>query len=283
MHNYIIAGETATGKSSLAIMLAKHCQLNRVKVRIINGDSQQIFSELPVLSDQPKDFQGIKHELYSYKNINDNTSSFTWMQDVLHILDECAINKECAIIVGGSGFYLRNLINGHYCLPQNDRFNNASVDFMYDYILQKDPNTKIIRNDTYRVSRHFNLLLKTDLTMNENMLGCSIIKTFHKFRTILLKSDMVEQNITLRIEENFDSFVQEVSQCQQNPLLDRIIGFREINAFLQGRIAEVEAKKLMRTRVRQYAKRQRTWFKRMNFDFVGTKDDFWEFYLLNWS
>lgn len=258
MKCYVIAGETAVGKSKFGIALAKKLKKIGYGARIINGDSQQVITEVPILSDQPQDFGGIPHELYGYKSINEDISSFTWMTDVIQIMTECHTNGEVPIVIGGSGFYLRNLIEGHWQLPKNYPVYEDN-EYMHEKVRH---NCTVHPNDTYRVARNFTLL-------NTNTKECNILRPNCDFITIQLKSKNVEQNIMHRLESIFDLAKIEAKQHMHNSLLDKVIGFKEIKAHIKGEISAKEARELMRVRIRQYAKRQRTWFRnKMKFDFI---------------
>ena len=111
----IIAGPTASGKSSLAIDLAK--KYNGI---IINADSQQIYKELPILSSQPNkmDYKIISHKLFSFLNFYQGFSVEQWFNLVKRELIKAKKKKSLPIIVGGTGMYLNTLINGIKKFPK---------------------------------------------------------------------------------------------------------------------------------------------------------------------
>ena len=102
----VILGTTASGKSKLSQYIHRHIPSN-----IINADSQQVYAELPILTDQP--LQLTDHYLYGHKSIFDDYNSFMWSQDASIEIYKSISNKRLPILVGGSGFYIRNLICGH--------------------------------------------------------------------------------------------------------------------------------------------------------------------------
>ena len=111
----IIAGPTASGKSSLALDLAKKC--NGI---IINADSQQIYKELPILSSQPnkKDYKEASHKLFNFLDFYKNFSVNQWFKLVKKEIKEAQKKNRLPIIVGGTGMYLNILLNGLKIFPQ---------------------------------------------------------------------------------------------------------------------------------------------------------------------
>ncbi len=258
MKLYIITGETAVGKSKFAIKLAK-----KINGCIVNGDSQQIIQELPILTDQPNQYYDIDHYLYGYRSYSDDISSYSWCCDVRNLLHN--ITKP-VIIVGGSGFYMRNLIQGHSPIPPISKDINLNMDInaMLALIKQYDQNYKYV--DSYRLTRDVAIIKETGKSMNEWMKESNEQFITIKPYLILLKSTKVNDNIEARIYNFFDDAVNEVKRnIEQN--LHRIIGFTEISDYLLGRITKQRSIELMIYRTRQYAKRQRTWFRnKMTFD-----------------
>ena len=111
----VIAGPTASGKSSLAVQLAK--KYNGI---IINADSQQIYKELPILSSQPnnKDYKKVSHKLFNFLDFYKNFSVDQWFQLVKKEIKEAQKKNLLPIIVGGTGMYLNTLIYGLKVFPK---------------------------------------------------------------------------------------------------------------------------------------------------------------------
>ena len=121
----VISGPTGTGKSNLAISLAK--KINGV---IINADSMQIYKELKIISSQPndRDKRIISHELYSIRSIYQNFSVMDWLELVEEKLHMIFNKNKIPIIVGGTGLYIKSAINGISKIPKVDKvvFENCS-------------------------------------------------------------------------------------------------------------------------------------------------------------
>ena len=111
----IIAGPTASGKSSLAMDLAK--KYNGI---IINADSQQIYKELPILSSQPnkKNYVKVSHKLFNFLDFYKNFSVDHWFKLVKKEIIKAEKKNLLPIIVGGTGMYLNTLLNGLRVYPR---------------------------------------------------------------------------------------------------------------------------------------------------------------------
>ena len=96
----LLAGPTASGKSKLAIKIAK-----KIKGEIINADSMQVYKDFSVLSSRPSkiDLKKIKHYLYGFQSAKKNFSTGAWLKLVKKQINKCLKNKKNTIIVGGTG------------------------------------------------------------------------------------------------------------------------------------------------------------------------------------
>ena len=110
----LIAGPTASGKSSFAIKLAK-----KINGEIINADSMQVYKELKILSARPipKNYQKIKHHLYGFQNVKNNFSTGEWLKLAIKKIKEVRKRKKIPIFVGGTGLYFKALIDGLVTIP----------------------------------------------------------------------------------------------------------------------------------------------------------------------
>ena len=105
----LLAGPTASGKSKLAIKLAK-----KLKGEIINADSMQTYKEFSTLSSRPskKDENNIKHHLYGFISVKRQFSTGDWLKLVRDKILRCHKNKKIPIIVGGTGLYFNAITKG---------------------------------------------------------------------------------------------------------------------------------------------------------------------------
>ena len=111
----LLAGPTASGKSKLAIKLAKH-----FKGEIINADSMQVYKEISILTSKPSpaDIKKIKHHLYGFKSVKDKFSTGHWLNLVIKKIEQQWANGKVPIIVGGTGLYFKALTDGLVKIPE---------------------------------------------------------------------------------------------------------------------------------------------------------------------
>ena len=110
----LIAGPTASGKSSLAIKLAK-----KIGGEIINTDSMQVYKQFKILTARPtkKEQNNIKHHLYGIIDVRKNFSTGKWLKLAIKKIKEVKNRKKIPILVGGTGLYFQSLVNGLVKIP----------------------------------------------------------------------------------------------------------------------------------------------------------------------
>ena len=110
----LIAGPTASGKSKLAIEIAK-----KIKGEIINADSMQVYKEFSILSSQPPklDLKKVKHHLYGFQSVKKHFSTGTWLKLAKKQINLCLKNKKIPILVGGTGLYFEAITKGISKIP----------------------------------------------------------------------------------------------------------------------------------------------------------------------
>ena len=271
----LIAGPTASGKSKLAISLAK-----KLNGEIINADSMQIYREFSILSSRPNstDMKKVRHNLYGIISVKKYFSSGDWFKKAKKQIDLCLKRKKTPIIVGGTGLYFNTITKGISKIPDIDIKTRNKVRNLYKEIgfkkfytrlLKLDPKIKdkILPTDTQRVQRAYEVKLKTKKSLFEwfestksDFLDFDIKKIFINIpREELLKK--ISKRTDLMFKTNCINEVKKFNSFNINKGLsaNRLIGIQEINDFLKGSISLNQCKELINIRTRQYAKRQNTW------------------------
>ena len=167
----LIAGPTGSGKSKLAIHLAK-----KLDGEIINADSMQIYKEFLVLSSRPSinDEKKIKHHLYGFISVKKQFSAGSWLKQASHKIKQCSKRKKVPIIVGGTGLYFNLIIKGMSKIPDIDLktrnqvrslFKKLGPNKFYKNLIEIDPKSKekVLPTDTQRVQRAMNALKQKSL------------------------------------------------------------------------------------------------------------------------
>ncbi len=271
----LLAGPTASGKSKLAIRLAK-----KFDGEIINADSMQIFKEFSILSSRPtsKDTKNVKHHLYGIISVKKYFSAGDWLKRVKKIINICLKKKKLPIIVGGTGLYFNAITKGLSKIPEIDLRTRNKVRNLYKRIgfikfynrlIKLDPKIKgkIFATDTQRVQRAYEVKLKTKKSLYDwftktksDFLDFEIRKIF-----VDIPRDELLKKINQRTEQMFKnkciSEVKKFNNLKINKSLssNKLIGIQEINDFLKGTITIDKCKDLINIKTRQYAKRQNTW------------------------
>ena len=271
----LLAGPTASGKSKLAIHLAK-----KLNGEIINADSMQIYKEFSVLSSRPKKFETkkIRHHLYGIVSVKKYFSAGDWLKEVKKRVKNCLKRRKTPIIVGGTGLYFNTITKGISKIPDIDTkirnkvrnsFKKLGPKKFYEKLLVLDPKVKnrINPNDSQRIQRAYEVKLKTKKSLYDwisktksDFLGFNLIKIFIDIpRADLLKK--ISKRTDLMFQENCLAEVKKFNKLSLNRNLsaNKLIGVQEINKFLKGSIQFNECKELINIKTRQYAKRQNTW------------------------
>ena len=271
----LLAGPTASGKSKLALHLAK-----KINGEIINADSMQVYKEFSILSSRPNkdDQKKVKHHLYGIISVKKHFSAGDWFKEAKKKINLCLKKNKTPIIVGGTGLYFNTIVKGISKIPDIDSktrsevralFHQLGFKKFYQKLLELDPNVKnkILPTDSQRIQRAFEVKLKTKKSLFE-----WIAKTKSEFLDFNLKKVFVDiprdellQKISKRTElmfkENCIAEVKKFNRLRINKSLsaNKLIGVNEISQYLKGMIALDECRELINIKTRQYAKRQNTW------------------------
>lgn len=273
-----MGGATASGKSSFALALAQNCG-----GAIINADSMQMYGAIPTLTAHPslEDQARAPHHLYGVLGLQDKCNVAHWHQRVCDTIDACHAQGIVPIVVGGTGLYLGTLTQGLAYVPEIDPAirqearNICEVHgtpALYEALQALDPDALALNpNDTHRVARAYEVVKSTGRPLGywhtqqdtARIQGYVISKIF-----ITRPRTDLDQRMTRRLNIMLKSGVIEEVQAllaqdfaRDHPLR-KALGVPEIAAFLSGSLPRALLRDQILVSTRQYAKRQRTWFKR---------------------
>ena len=271
----LLAGPTASGKSDLAIKLAK-----KLNGEIINADSMQVFKEFSILSSRPTRIQTkkVKHHLYGFISVKKHFSAGDWLKQAKKKIDSCIKRKKIPIVVGGTGLYFNTIVKGISKIPDIDLKTRNTVRNLYkklgnkkfyNQLLELDPkiNGRILPTDTQRLQRAYEVKLKTNKSLFEWFANTkSEFKDF-EIRKIFIDTprEVLLKKISLRTQQMFNNrCINEVKKfnsmnIKKSLSANKLIGVKEINDFLKKSISFEQCKELINIKTRQYAKRQNTW------------------------
>jgi tRNA dimethylallyltransferase len=266
----LIAGQTASGKSQLALEIAeKHGGI------IINADAIQVYKNWRILTARPSnaDEAKIKHKLYGHIDGAKDYSVGTWIKEVNEILS----GNSRPIIVGGTGLYFSALTNGLVDIPEIpetirlEAKNRIKKNGFKSLVGEIDEETvkKIDKNNPMRVQRAWEVLRSTGRSLNswhqetpKPSLDLSMCKAFLIDGEVSLINNRILQRFDQMIEKGL---VQEAENNLEtwNSLhpSSKAIGSQELIAYLNNKISMEQLREQIVIATRQYAKRQRTWFR----------------------
>ena len=271
----LLAGPTASGKSKLAIHLAK-----KLNGEIINADSMQIYKEFSILSSRPNklEIKKAKHHLFGVVSVKKYFSAGDWLKETKKKINLCFKKKKTPIIVGGTGLYFNTITKGISKIPDIDlktrtqvrnQFKKLGYKKFYEKLLEIDPKAKgkILPTDSQRTQRAYEVKLKTKKSLFDWIANTKSDFLNYNLKKIFLDIPRQEllQKISKRTEmmfkENCVSEVKKFNSLKLNKSLsaNKLIGVQEINQYLKDFISLDECKELINIKTRQYAKRQNTW------------------------
>ena len=271
----LIAGPTASGKSKIAINLAK-----KINGEIVNADSMQVYKQLKILTARPleKDQKTIKHHLFGIIDVRKRFSTGQWLKKCVKIINLIRKKNKTPIIVGGTGLYFKALVDGLVSIPKFKPSEKNKILKLHKKLGQKQFYKKLVKLDP--VSKKF--INSNDVNRSirayevKKLTKKSLYKWFKETKTFFDKSEFVMtyvdyprdkliKNIKKRIDKMFDlGAIKEVKKfnlIKINKLnsVNHVIGIKEINSFLSKKAELNDIKEQILIKTRQYAKRQSTW------------------------
>ena len=270
----VIAGPTASGKSGLAVALAQ-----RTNGVIVNADSAQVYADLQIVSARPSNAEmgDIEHRLFGHRDGAQACSAADWAAEAKVVVAQVHACGQLPILVGGTGLYLRTLLDGIAEVPPIDpairaEVRAAPVAANYALLARLHPEAalRLHSNDTTRVARALEVVRSTGAPLKawQTRTTGGLRQEVALFgRTLLGEAD----ELNGRIDKRFAAMVEggaleEVAGLlhrnlsPQLPVM-RAIGVTEIAAHLNGESTFKSMIEQGQLATRQYAKRQRTWFR----------------------
>lgn len=270
-----IGGPTGSGKNELALELAA-----RFSGEIVNADSRQIYTDLIVGTNQPGNSEKatVPHHLYNFLHPAERFSAADYERRSMQLISEIRQRGNLALIVGGTGFYMRALLRGIWDVPQSDpgwtvrlrsMVERRGKVFAHRMLSRLDPKSaqQIPSNDSYRVLRALEIYFRTG--QKRSLYAVPQKERFETARFYLdMDRPMLEEAIVKRIKQMFQrGWVTEVrSLMEKYPGFEgmpaaRSLGYPEMIRHLRGELSLVEAEEIIVRNTLKYGKRQRTWFR----------------------
>lgn len=272
----VICGATATGKSDLAIQVAKE-----LDAEIINADSMQLYRGMDIgtakLSVEER--AGVRHHLLDVLDVTQD-STVAWYQDLARsTISEIHARGKDAVIVGGTGLYIKAILDD-LNFPDTDPDVRARLEAeveefgsaaLFARLEELDPAAALAidRANTRRVIRALEVIEITGQPFTANLPREDSSRYPHALQFgLVMDREHLRERIDLRVNRMWDAgFVDEVDQLISNGIrsgvtAQRALGYAQIIAMRDGLMTEDEAKEDTKRASRQYARRQETWFSR---------------------
>ena len=276
----LIAGPTASGKSDLAVRLALAAAERGQPAVVINADSAQVYADLDVLSARPSHEETalVEHRLYGAWDGAQACSAADWATAAKREIAQIHAQDAVPILVGGTGLYIRTLLEGIAPIPTIPAHVRAAVRAMpgadaYAELAREDPasHARLDPGDRQRIARALEVVRATGLTLAEwqKRKEGGIADAVALSPVILLPD---RDWLYARCDARFEAMMEEGAVAEVEALLARdldpdlpvmrAIGVREIAGFLRGEWSREDAIAKGQQATRNYAKRQYTWFRR---------------------
>lgn len=266
---FFIVGPTATGKSQLAADVAQD-----IGAEIVSADAFQIYQGLDLLTAKPDGSTLTKapHHLIGTTPLRDEMNAEKYRRAASCAIGEINSRRKLAIVVGGSGLYIKALTHGLAPLPKSDpelreKLNATSLDDLRSQLSELDPGTvrKIDLKNRRRVVRALEICLLTGKPASAQREQRSVAEATTSPAGVFLFRDRNElyERINQRVEMMFErGVVEEVRIAgKTSATASQMIGLCEIRELLEGKISIAQCIAEIQRATRRYAKRQLTWFR----------------------
>jgi len=277
----VLLGPTASGKSSLALFLAR-----RFPLEIVCMDSMQIYEELSVGTARPTatEIQAVPHHLFGCISVRETMNCASYANMAGEVLAEIQARGKWPLLVGGTGLYLKTLFSGLDPLPATPEKLRLRLDktrrrkgdnYLFKLLsrLDSDAAEKVHPNDKQRVQRFLEVRILTGRSILDHWKGLGQSPKNTKAGTPVLMGLKVERSLLVkRIRARTEAmlergWIQETKHLRELGLLARVrevgpIGYGLIGDFLEGKFSRENLLEKISVQTRRYAKRQMTWFRK---------------------
>ena len=280
MNNIIcIAGPTASGKTALAVALAK--ELNG---EVVSCDSMQIYRRMDIGTAKPtvEEMQGIPHHMIDVAEPDEDFSVSRYCAMAAPIVEDIVKRGKTAVIAGGTGLYMDSLIQGNDFAPfpstgvrekLEQEAGEQGIQALYDRLSEIDPEAagRLHLSDQKRIIRALEVYLETGETITEHNRKTQLLPP--RFTPLWLGLDFesradlysrIDRRVGIMLEQGLIGEIQGLLSCgiPEKCTAMQAIGYKEFVAALNGECTLEEAADQVRQSSRRYAKRQLTWFRR---------------------
>lgn len=269
----VIQGPTASGKTALAVELAK-----KFDTVIFSADSRQFYKELSIGTAKPSEIeqQGVKHYFVDSHSIHDKITAASFVSEIKPILSDEFLKHNLIILVGGSGMYIDALCYGLDELPVNELVKNEliqdyqtlGIESLLVELENKDPQyfSKVDKQNPVRIIRALEVIRTSGRSFTSFLKDSKAIHSFDikKFTIDLEREilyDRINKRVDLMVINGLEQEARSVFDFRELQAL-QTVGYSEWFDFFDGKFDKNETIERIKQNTRRYAKRQLTWFRR---------------------
>ena len=277
MNDKIVAvvGPTASGKTGAAVRLA-----SILNGEIVSCDSMQVYKDMPVLTQCPseEELAAAGHHLVSHVAPEEEYSAAAFAKEAAAIIESVCRGGRVPIITGGTGLYLKALVDGLFPSPAKNTelrerllkdAEKEGPSYLYDRLKAADPDTaaKVHPNDAKRIIRALEVFYLTGVPMSVHKKNTEGIKGRYKITMFGINPPrpILYERINARVDRMIENGAVDEVRCLLGRKLSITarfaLGIKEITGYIEGEYDMETAKELLKQNTRRYAKRQLTWFR----------------------
>jgi tRNA dimethylallyltransferase len=270
----VIEGPTASGKTGIAIKLAK-----QFGAEIISADSRQFYKEIPIGTAAPtnNELNKVVHHFVGTLSVTDDYNVSKFEHDVLNLLNSKLTSCPIVIMTGGSGLYIDAVCKGIDNLPDIDAkirrntvklFEKDGIVALQEKLMKLDPEyyQEVDLNNPKRLLRAIEVCLQTGIPYSQLRKNQPQKRNFDIIKIgINVPRDVLIERINNRVDVMMQlGWEKEAKAVYKYKNLNSLntVGYKELFAFFENKITFVQASEKIKTNTRRYAKRQMTWFRK---------------------
>lgn len=269
----VIQGPTASGKTALAIALAK-----KFETVVFSGDSRQFYREMEIGTAKPslQEQDGIPHFFIDSHSITTPVTASDFEKEALLLLEEQFQKHDVIVLVGGSGLFIDALCYGLDDLPHdpsirakwNALFEEKGLEYLQEELRKKDPKAfaSLDVQNPVRLIRALEVMDISGTAFSAFHTASKKQRTFQIFKFVIdLPRELLYERINKRVDIMLENgLLEEVKRLliYKDLQVMKTVGYAEFYPFFEGEITVEEAVELVKRNTRRYAKRQLTWFRR---------------------
>ncbi len=268
----IVVGPTAAGKTAEAIRIAQ-----KFGTEIISADSRQCYKELNIGVARPSDEElaSVRHYFIANHLITEKITAATFEKEALEYLENIFNQHDVAVICGGTGLYIKALVDGLDNIPMIPDeirkqvivfYEQEGIDELRKKLLSLDPGFKEKGdiNNPNRMMRALEVVLYTGTPIHQFQTGNTLNRPFEiEYYMVNPPREILYERINKRVDDMISSGLEDevrrLIDFKELPAL-QTVGYKEMFDFMEGLITRAEAIEKIKQHTRNYAKRQITWF-----------------------